>query len=203
MGRRRASSGMDALVEVPWAVGIFVGILLFSGIRYAIPWWFTRQDGGLAHRLASSFLHWLSPLAWLLLAMCWTAALLSYLGARRRRILLDTRTTLESLAATGWRQFEQLVGEAFRRQGYVVEEAGLGGADGGIDLVLRKDSQRVLVQCKQWRRRQVGVSVVREMAGLLAHHRADGVKIVCVGTFTRGLTQGIRRASNIADHRGR
>ena len=176
---------MDALVEVPWAVGILVGILLFSGIRYAIPLWFTRQDGGLDHGLASTLWQVLAPLAWLLLAMCWTAALLSYLGSRRRRILLDTRTTLESLAAPGWRQFEQLVGEAFRRQGYVVEETGLGGADGGIDLLLRKDTQRVLVQCKQWRRRQVGVSVVREMAGLLAHHRADGVKIVCVGTFTR------------------
>lgn len=176
---------MDALVEVPWAVGILVGILLFSGIRYAIPWWFTRQDVGLDHGLASTLWQVLAPLAWLLLAMCWTAALLSYLGARRRRILLDTRTTLESLAAPGWRQFEQLVGEAFWRQGYVVEETGLGGADGGVDLVLRKGRQRVLVQCKQWRRRQVGVSVVREMAGLLAHHRADGVKIVCVGTFTR------------------
>jgi len=176
---------MDALVGMPWPIGVVVGILLFSGVRYAIPWWFSRQDGGLAHGLASSFLQALSPLAWLLLAMCWMAALLSFLGARRRRILLDTCTTLESLAAPGWRQFEQLVGEAFRRQGYVVEETGLGGADGGIDLVLRKGSQRVLVQCKQWRRRQVGVSVVREMAGLLAHHGADGVKIVCVGTFTR------------------
>lgn len=176
---------MDALVGMPWPIGVVVGILLFSGVRYAIPWWFSRQDGGLAHGLASSFWQALSPLAWLLLAMCWMAALLSFLGARRRRILLDTCTTLESLAAPGWRQFEQLVGEAFRRQGYVVEETGLGGADGGIDLVLRKGSQRVLVQCKQWRRRQVGVSVVREMAGLLAHHGADGVKIVCVGTFTR------------------
>lgn len=186
MGCKRTSSGMDALIGMPWPVGVLVGILLFSGVRYAIPWWFSRQDGGLAHGLASSFWQALSPFAWLLLAMCWMAALLSFLGARRLRILLDTRTTLESLAAPGWRQFEQLVGEAFRRQGYVVEETGLGGADGGIDLVLRKGSQRVLVQCKQWRRRQVGVSVVREMAGLLTHHRADGVKIVCLGTYTRG-----------------
>lgn len=85
----------------------------------------------------------------------------------------------------GWRHFEQLVGEAFRRQGYAVEETGLGGPDGGIDLILRKDSCRVLVQCKQWRQRQVGVKVVREIYGLPAHHRADEVKIVCSGTYTR------------------
>lgn len=176
---------MDVLIGMPWPVCILAGIVVFSAFRYAIPWWFSRQHGALAEGLASGFSQALAPLSWVLLAMCWLAALLSYLGARRRRILLDTRTTLESLATLGWRQFEQLVGEAFRRQGYVVEEMGLGGPDGGIDLVLRNASQRVLVQCKQWRRRQVGVSVVREMAGLLAHHRADAVKIVCVGTFTR------------------
>jgi restriction system protein len=47
--------------------------------------------------------------------------------------LLETRTDLDSLAANGWRDFERLVGEAFRRQGYAVEETGLGGADGGME----------------------------------------------------------------------
>ena len=120
----------------------------------------------------------------MLLVICWIAALASYLNARKRRRFLDTRTTLESLAAGGWRQFEQLVGEAFRRRGYAVEETGLGGPDGGIDLILRKDGRRTLVQCKQWKRQQVGVSVVREMAGLLAHHQAQAVKIVCIGSYT-------------------
>lgn len=46
-----------------------------------------------------------------------------------------------------------------------------------------------LVQCKQWKTRQVKVSVVREMWGLLQHHGADAVKIVCVGTFTADAEQ--------------
>lgn len=184
MGRRNSSNGFDTLTRMPWPFGVAAGVIAFAAIRFVIPWWFARQDSVLASGLAGSFWQVLAPLAWMLLAGCWLAALLSYLGARRRRQLLDTRTTLESLAAPGWRQFEQLVGEAFRRQGYSVEETGLGGADGGIDLILRTQNRRVLVQCKQWRRKQVGVSTVREMAGLLAHHGADAVKIVCVGTFT-------------------
>ncbi|WP_104553860.1 restriction endonuclease, partial [Xanthomonas arboricola] len=124
-------------------------------------------------------------LAWTLLGVCWLAALFSYLRTCSRRRFLETRTSLESLAAGGWRQFELLVGDAFRRQGYSVEETGLGGADGGIDLILRKDGRRTLVQCKQWQRQQVGVSVVREMYGLLTHHQAHAVKIVCIGTYTR------------------
>lgn len=51
------------------------------------------------------------------------------------RQISATNTTLESLAAPGWRQFEQLVDEAFRRQGYVVEETGLGKAIELIDGV--------------------------------------------------------------------
>ncbi|MGH8465128.1 MAG: restriction endonuclease [Pseudomonas sp.] len=176
---------MDDLAGMPWPVGFLLGIGAFCAVRYAVPWWLERKGGALAHGIGSHYWQALEPLAWLLLAMCWMGALLSYVGARHRRALLDTRTTLESLAAPGWRQFEILVGEAFRRQGYAIEETGLGGPDGGIDLILRRQGQRVLVQCKQWRRRKVGVSVVREMAGLLGHHQADAVKIVCIGTFTR------------------
>ena len=83
-----------------------------------------------------------------------------------------------------WRQFEILVGEAFRRQGYRVEETGRDGADGGIDLILRRDGATTLVQCKQWHSRPVSVMVVREMFGLLMHHGAAAVKIVALGDYT-------------------
>ncbi|MBB6257839.1 restriction system protein [Xanthomonas arboricola] len=162
-----------------------MGIAAYLVVRYGIGWWFSHQGGMLSQGFAQQSSGMFAPLAWTLLGVCWLAALLSYLGKRSRRRFLETRTTLESLAAGGWRQFEQLVGEAFRRQGYSVEETGLGGADGGIDLILRKDGRRTLVQCKQWKRQQVGVSVVREMYGLLAHHQAHAVKIACIGTYTK------------------
>ncbi|MEA5126086.1 restriction endonuclease [Xanthomonas floridensis] len=184
MGRRKKQSGFKALAALPWPVGFVMGIAAYLVVRYGIAWWFSHQGGMLSHGIAQQADGMFAPLAWALLGVCWLAALVSYLGARRRRRFLETRTTLESLAAGGWRQFERLVGEAFRRQGYSVEETGLGGADGGIDLILRKDGRRTLVQCKQWKRQQVGVGVVREMFGLLAHHQAHAVKIVCVGTYT-------------------
>jgi restriction system protein len=66
-----------------------------------------------------------------------------------------------------------------------VEESLAGGADGGIDLILRKDGQTSLVQCKRWKTQSVGAPVIREMFGLLAHHRADRVIVVTSGQFTR------------------
>ena len=185
MARRRKTSGLDALAQLPWPVGVVAGVLAFATLRLGSAAYLAEVSRGLAAGFVSQVATLVTLLAWLSLGLCWAAALASYLESRRRRRLLDTCTSLEHLAAGGWRQFEQRVGEAFRRQGYAVEETGLGGADGGIDLILRGQGQKVLVQCKQWRRRQVGVSVVREMAGLLAHHGADAVKIVCIGTFTR------------------
>lgn len=184
MGRKRGNTGFDALAALPWPLGLAAGIAGFLVMRYGFAWWLSQHGGVLAQGIAQQSGGLLAPLAWIVLLVCWIAALSSFLGARHRRRLLDTRTTLESLAAGGWRQFELLVGEAFRRQGYSVEETGLGGADDGIDLILRKDGRRTLVQCKQWKRQQVGVSVVREMYGLLAHHQADAVKIVCVDAYT-------------------
>lgn len=125
-----------------------------------------------------------APLAWLALIGCCLAALTSFLGRRKRHRLLESQTGLDSLRNMDWRAFEQLVGEAFRRQGYAVEEIGQGGADGGIDLVLRKHGLTTLVQCKQWRSQRVSVQVVREMFGVLVDRGADAVKIVALGSFT-------------------
>lgn len=186
MGRRR-QSGFDLVASLPWPVGIVFGILAFVAIRYGVGWYFSASDSPVTQEMGRQLqtTGMYAPLAWMFLAICWLGALVSYLASRKRKRLLATQTGLDSLRAMSWREFEMLVGEAFRRQGYSVEETGLGGADGGVDLILRKAGRTELVQCKQWRREQISVSVVREMWGLAHHHRADAVKIVCVGEFTR------------------
>jgi restriction system protein len=178
MGRTKAGL-IDGLAVLPWPVGVIFGIGGFILVRFRLPALLQGNPFGLAVVPVANLM------SWFLLVVGLLGALMSWVGQRQRRRLLDAQQGLDSIAALGWRHFEQLVGEAFRRQGYMVEETGLGGADGGIDLILRKDGGRVLVQCKQWRRRQIPVNVVREMYGLLAHHNADAVKIACVGTFTR------------------
>ncbi|WP_245679947.1 restriction endonuclease [Aquimonas voraii] len=126
----------------------------------------------------------LNPLFWLLAALCWLAALFSFFGQKQRQKLLEAQSGLDSLRAMSWRDLERLVSEAYRRMGYQVDETGQGGADGGIDLVLRRNGQMTLVQCKHWRTQRVGAPVVREQFGLLTHHRAAAVIIVTTGDFT-------------------
>jgi restriction system protein len=82
-----------------------------------------------------------------------------------------------------WQDFELLIGEHFRSEGYSVSET-TGGADGGVDLVLKKDGARYLVQCKQWKAYKVGVKVVRELLGVMVGKGASGGFVVTSGEFT-------------------
>lgn len=176
---------MDAIASMPWPVGVVLGIAAYWCIRHGIGMYFTSFGGpvlkGVGQQASGGAF---GLIAWMALALCWIAAAASALGSHRRRKLLETRSGLDSLRGISWRQFELLVGESFRRRGYSVEENGGGGKDGGIDLIVRKDGRRELVQCKQWKNSRVDVATVREMWGLKAHHDADGVHIVCIGDFT-------------------
>src|SRR5205823_3371332 len=75
-------------------------------------------------------------------------------------------------------------GETYRRQGYDVKEMLGSGADGGVDLLLRKDGHSVVVQCKRWRGKPVPVQVVRELYGVMIDQRASAAKIVATTSFT-------------------
>lgn len=191
---KRKESGIGFISSLPWPMGVIIGLIAYFGIRHGIGWLLASSTHPMAAAMGQQALNGIyAPLAWLVLGASWLGALFSYMGQRQRRRLLDTQTGLDSLSAMDWRQFEILVGEAFRRQGYSVQETGLGGADGGIDLVLKKAGAVTIVQCKQWRSRQVNVNVVREMYGLMVHHGAGAVKIVAIGSYTedaRRFAQG-------------
>ena len=90
-----------------------------------------------------------------------------------------------AIASMTWRDFERVIGAAFRRQGFNVTELGGNGPDGGIDLVLTKDGRRQLVQCKHWKEWKVGVAVVRELMGVMSAQSAVGGYVITSGQFTR------------------
>jgi len=75
--------------------------------------------------------------------------------------------------------------DAYRRQGYVVQETGGTSGDGGIDLSLTRGDESVVVQCKQWRTRRVGVKPVRELFGVMTSESATRGILVTCGLFTR------------------
>lgn len=110
------------------------------------------------------------------------------LAQRRRGQLVESVATSDSsgtLLQMSWREFEALVQEAFRLRGYSVRRLGGDGPDGGVDLVLERDAEKTLVQCKQWRAQKVGVSVVRELYGVMAAQAASSGIVVTSGSFSQ------------------
>jgi restriction system protein len=58
-------------------------------------------------------------------------------------------------------------------------------ADGGVDLNLTYPSgERLIVQCKHWLNRPVGVKPLRELWGVLDDEKAGGAIFVTSGSFT-------------------
>ncbi len=78
---------------------------------------------------------------YLLPIICMAGAGISAWRRRERKNLVADVVQSEAsdaLDGMSWREFEMLVGEGFRLQGYHVAEIGGNGPDGGIDLVLTR-----------------------------------------------------------------
>jgi restriction system protein len=178
MSRLNPSPG-EILVQLPWQVSATLAVLSFAALRWVLP------AVGSDNTFFKAFFPALAQIAWIPAVGFGLFAVLSAFLARRKRALLDEQSGAASLRNLDWKEFEWLVGEAYRRQGYTIDESLGGGADGGIDLALRKGGATWLVQCKQWRTQAVGAPVLREIWGLVSHHQVHGAIVITSGRFTR------------------
>lgn len=170
--RRNEGTLMEFLRLLPWWACLLVGAAGMVGIGWGI----------------NQVMPAIGSLAWLLgglfALLCVLVAGQSAAASAHRRRLLARGTTLDQLLALDPYDFERWVGAWYRARGFSVHEQGLGGADGGVDLFLRKQGKLTLVQCKRYRTRAVGAPVVRELAGLLGHHSASAAILVTTSRFT-------------------
>jgi len=152
---QRKSSIVETLALCPWWVSLALAIFSYGALHAS------------------------------LISLClFCLATFSGLRGRVNSRMLEQQTGLDSLCRLSWKQFEDLVGQAYRRQGYAVEEMQGGGADDGVDLVLTRNGESTLVQCKRWRGLPVPVRTVREFYGVLMDRRAAAAKLVATSQFT-------------------
>lgn len=191
---RRRQSGIEDLIELasklPWWVGVVLAVIAYlvlhpMAIREIVVSGDIRTiSASVAAQIfktAATIGQYLLPVAFLI------GAVISAFNRKKRNQLIEqtqARAKQSALLDMSWREFEMLVGEAFRRRGFTVEETGGNGPDGGIDLVLRKGREIHLVQCKQWKALKVGVDVVRQLYGVMAAKGATGGFVVTSGEFS-------------------
>lgn len=177
MARKNASL-FDLLTVAPWWASVVVAAIAYVVLTHVLP--NVETGSPMLDMILKAFPH-AGPF---FAAIFLLATPFAYFNGRRKRKLLDDQKGIDSIKALSWKEFEELVAEAYRRQGYRVIENGF-GPDGGIDVKLLKNNQTTLVQCKQWRYKNVGVAVIREMFGVMTAESAAKVVIICCGGFTR------------------
>lgn len=192
-GKRKTSPVEDMLDLVsllPWWAGVAIAAVGYVVLhRLATPVQIAAvQPGQMSGLVAQSVIasiatagQYLVPLIGLV-----GAAISVFRRQKRTALIADVvqSDSADALDGMSWREFELLVGEAYRLQGYRVLETGGGGADGGVDLAFTKAGEKFLVQCKQWKAYKVGVDVVRELYGVMAAKGAAGGFVVTSGRFT-------------------
>ncbi len=206
MARRRNDGFLDAVFEIaaglPWKVGTILAIVV-----YGVLHWVATRDvptsvapGQLGQVFAVQMMKTMAGIGQYFVPLFLLAgSIMSYIGRRKREGLVQTvgnGKSVNALHDLNWREFEMLVGEGFRIRGFSVEETGGGGADGGIDLKLKKGGEIFLVQCKQWRAYKVSVNIVRELFGVMAAQGAAGGFVVTSGVFTEDA-QAFAKGRNI------
>ncbi len=162
---RRKSHWADNFVLAPWWVSFTLAVIVFAIAPLVVP----SPLRGVVMPIAFFFL-------------CLSA--LSVFRSLKSAWVLDRQNSLDSILNLSSKEFENLLGEAYRRHGYKVEETLTTAADGGVDLVLRRKSDVILVQCKRFREKPVPVQTIRELYGVLHDRHATGAKLVTTSTFT-------------------
>lgn len=198
MARRKKTSTADDLLELvamlPWWAGVLLALVSYFLLHNIAsqPAVVPTQPGQMGAMVTKSIWKSLATVGqYVVPFICVLGAITSaWRRSERKNLVADVARSkaTDALDGMSWREFEMLVGEGFRLQGYQVVETGGGGADGGVDLVLTKPGksggEKFLVQCKQWRAYKVGVDVVRELYGVMAAKGATGGFVVTSGRFT-------------------
>ena len=181
---------MELVAMLPWWVGVVLAAVSYLVLHQmsATPKPGSLQPGQIGDFVIRSMLAMLAFYGQFIVpVLCLVGALGSFLKRRKRAAwstVVAKSNGADALNGMSWREFEMLVGEAFRLQGYTITELGGAQPDGGVDLVLRKGTETFLVQCKQWKAYKVGVEVVRELYGVMASRGAAGGFVITSGSFT-------------------
>lgn len=103
----------------------------------------------------------------------------------------------DALARLTWQDFEHLLAEHYRDQGYLVEHhapaVSLKAIGTGLDLRLHRGNETVIVQCKHWDADEVQVHDINELLGNMLNSAATKGVFVTRGRYTAEARALMRR----------
>lgn len=190
--RKSLAEGIfEELVKIssvlPWWLTVGIATLLFIFVPFGVP----GSAGSLAPEQVTSmllqvffgaFFKYFIPLA------LFIGGIINLFKRGKSAWLfksISSHGAQETLRRLSWKDFEFLISEYFKKEGYQVDLIDAQGADGGVDIRLYKGSELHLVQCKHYKAWKVSVKVVRELYGVMTAEDAVGGYVVTTGRFTK------------------
>jgi restriction system protein len=180
----KAEAVLEKLGVYRWWVCLLLAWCVFVLLRYLLPVLAESQNGTwhtAAFRNAARWGYLLAP--YLAIALL-VPAPFNLVRAWQRKHTLHKQEGLDSIRALDRKNLARQLGEAFRRQGYLVAEPSLWDRAEGIDLRLRKGSEIFLVQCKHWLAQKISSSTVQRLHEAMRSLRAAGGFLITSGRFT-------------------
>lgn len=176
MGRSTVSGHPHARLELPWWLSVILAAAAYVLLRWVIP---SLAGSSVAFKPLVATAHSAAAVvAVLFLAFAAYSLALAY----RRRRGLDLETSLAMLRALPRERFEHLMTAAFRSEGYEISEPA--NRDCGIDCVLVRGNDKLLVQYRHWRNATMGAATLRELCDRLQAESATGCVFVTTGDYT-------------------
>jgi len=108
-----------------------------------------------------------------------------YMTRSSSKRFLKRYRSVKKLKKLSWSEFEHLCRLLFEEEGWKVKENEKKGADGGVDLWMKKRGMQAIVQCKKYEDARVTVKVIREMYGLMHEHDVQKAFVVTTSEFTK------------------
>lgn len=176
MGRRAGAVLSQDRLELPWWFGLAAGALLYVLLKWIAPAVVVTLSPALSP--AAAALRASAGFVALLPVACF---LVWVLVDFRKRRALDHEISLAALRALPREHFERFLAEAFRREGYVVTPSD--HRDCGADLVLTRDNDKLLVQCRRWRGDVNDDAPLRELHACMSAAAASGCAMVITGHY--------------------
>jgi len=161
-----------------------LGSLLVSG--FALPWYFTQQATG---SVPAGFSAGLGGLALTVIILLWLSVQRDRFQAelRRRRDLKRAASEMAVVDQMSGVEFEEFVASQLRTRGWGVTRTASTG-DYGVDLIAKKDGNRMAVQCKRLAR-AVGIAAVQQVVSGARHHGCNQAVVVTNQGFTTAARQ--------------
>lgn len=183
MSERRKSGFFATMADAPWWIGIILAAIVYIAMRFGFA--ALMPPGKTAQAVADG----MAQIAWVFALPFLFAAAVSLLRQFIHARLRPRRRSLVTLRVLPRHRFELLVGEAFGRQGYVVEPRGSRAPEGDVDLELWRERRKSVVVCRHWQVRQIGIELIRELYGILKFERADEAIFLSSGSYTHDAWQ--------------